>query len=136
MGTWGTDTFDNDTAGDWAFQLEDEGDLDLIDDTLARVVDSADDDVDSDVACEALAACEVVARLKGNFGVRDAYTEPVDKWVAAHPMVPPHETVARALAAIDRILGPQSELAELWSDSDDARQWRAAVSNLRQRVAG
>ena len=37
--------------------------------------------LDVDAACEGLAACEVVARLKGNWGARNAYTETVDKWV-------------------------------------------------------
>ena len=38
MGTWGFDTFDNDTAGDWAFGLEDAANLSYVRDTLARVL--------------------------------------------------------------------------------------------------
>ena len=64
MGTWGFDTFDNDTAGDWAFGLEDAADLSYVGDTFERVLASEDEYLDVDDACEGLAACEVVARLK------------------------------------------------------------------------
>jgi len=134
MGAWGTGTFDNDTAGDWAYGLEDRTDLSLVHETLLTV-SSGDCYLDADDACEALAACEVVARLKGNTGTRDAYTETVDTWVAAHPQPVPPDLVRLATAAIDRILGENSELAELWAETESAAEWRTAVEDLRRRVA-
>jgi hypothetical protein len=135
MSAWGHDTFDNDAAGDWAYRLEECADLTLVAETLALVLDAPGGYLDADAACEALAACEVVARLRGRHGKRDTYTEVVDAWVAAHPGQPPPEVVARALAAIERVLGPGSELAELWQDGADTDAWRAAVADLRARVA-
>jgi len=135
MGTWDVGTFDNDIAGDWAWELETQPDTGFVSATLARVLDTGSDYLEVDTACEGLAAAEVVARLRGNWGARNAYTESVDNWVASHPRQPAPELVAQAVAAIDRVLAGPSELLELWSDSDEFAGWRAAVLDLRQRVA-
>jgi hypothetical protein len=55
MGTWGVNAFENDTAGDWGFGLEEVSDLELVRTTLQGVVDTRDY-LESDPACEALAA--------------------------------------------------------------------------------
>jgi hypothetical protein len=136
MGAWGTGTFENDTACDWASDLESATDLSPVVDTLARVVELGDGYLDADAGCEALAACEVVARLKGNWGVRDAGTETLDAWVRAHATTPSREVISQALAAIDRVVRTPSELLELWDDSDDKAGWHGAVADLRTRVAG
>ena len=39
MGAWGVGTFENDDASDWAYQLEEAGDLDLVQVTLAAAAD-------------------------------------------------------------------------------------------------
>lgn len=134
MGAWGHGAFDNDTACDWAYELEESKDLSKVDIALQNVIFVGDDYLDSDVATIGLAACEVIARLKGKWGVRNSYTETVDKWVEAHPGQPPDALVKKAVAAIDRILTAPSELLELWEESDDADRWKAGVAELRGRV--
>jgi hypothetical protein len=66
--------------------------------------------------------------------VRNSYTERMDAWVEAAALTPPPALVRRAHAAIDRILAADSELAELWGESDDADAWKAAVAELRARL--
>jgi len=136
MGTWAHDAFGNDTACDWAFGLENVDDLSLVMQALARVLETGDDYLDADVATEGLAACEVIARLKGNSGVRNAYTEPVDEWVSAHPIPVSPALAEQALEVIDRVLALPSELLDLWKDGKDPDEWHKAVSNLRARVIG
>lgn len=135
MGAWGALAFDNDTANDWAYDLEEVGDLSLIESTFTELEGIGGDYLDQDIACNALAACEVLARLRGNAGYRNAYTEKVDQWVAAHPVSPSPALINRALAAITRILEDDSELRELWEEGD-ASEWLDAIDNLRTRVAG
>jgi len=134
MGTWGIDSFDNDDAADWAFSLEEADDLTLVDRTLQEVLDTGQDYLEANVACESLAACEVLARLKGHHGRLDPYSEPVDQWVAAHKTLSPQPLVQKALGAIDRILTPPSELMDLWEEAGRREEWRAAVEELRSRV--
>ncbi|WP_405744683.1 DUF4259 domain-containing protein [Streptomyces sp. NBC_01525] len=44
---------------------------------------------------------------------------------------PPPELTGLAVRALDRVLAPDSELAELWDESDSGPQWRASVAGLR-----
>jgi hypothetical protein len=133
MGAWSADSFGNDTACDWSAGLEGVDDLGLVRETLERILTHGDEYLESDPACEALAACEVIARLKGNWGVRDPYTETVDKWVESHKIKPPEDLVQTAFAVIGRILTPPSELLELWEEADPA-EWRSAIDDLRNRL--
>ena len=133
MGAWATGSFDNDTACDWASGLEGVADLSLVRDTLAQVIEVGEDYLDADMGSEALAACEVVARLKGNWGPRNSYTETVDKWVKMQPQVVSANFVQTAVAVIDRVLTAPSELLELWEEGDGA-EWQNAVKDLRNRV--
>jgi Domain of unknown function (DUF4259) len=134
MGAWGTNSFGNDEAADWAFQLEGYDDLSLIEETIAKATVPPAEYLDASDASEAIAAVEAVARLQGHWGERSAYTEPLDIWVERMKLTPPPALVNTALAALDRIVAEHSELRELWDDSDDAAAWLAAVAELRGRV--
>lgn len=132
MGTWGHDTFDNDTAADWASTFAENGSLQFVEKTLDEVLTIGDDYLDSDFAVQGLAAAEVVARLQGRWGVRSAYSENADKWVEANAgLEVPAELTDKALKLIDRVLGPESELVDLWEGAPD---WHKAVADLRSRV--
>lgn len=133
MGAWGVLAFDNDDANDWAYDLEAADDLSLIE-AAFDAVDEASDYLESPEAANALAACEVLARLNGKPGYRNSYTDKVDQWVANHPLVPPEGLIKRAEAAIDRVLGENSELKELWGESDENGEWLASVEDLRGRL--
>jgi hypothetical protein len=135
MGTWGPLAFDNDNDNDWAYDLDGVDDLSLVDAAFGELEAVGSEYLEQHVACNALAACEVVARLGRRPGYQNAYTEKVDRWVAKHRIDPSPELVDRATAAISPILGPKSELVELWEDADP-EPWRAAVADLRSRLAG
>jgi hypothetical protein len=134
MGTWGVQAFDNDYANDWAYELEETDDLSAVESAFELVEETEADDVEAPDAANALAACEVLARLNGKPGYQDAYTEKVDEWVAAHPIKPSAKLLTRANAVIDKILSEESELRLLWDDSDSAAEWLAAVEDLRARL--
>jgi hypothetical protein len=135
MGAWAEDTFGNDTACDWiGMFLEDPG-LPAVRSAIEDVLDE-DDYLDSDEACFCLAACEVIARLQGRWGVRNAYTERLDQWIEANPTEVPEDLKAAADSAIERILGPDSELPDLWDEGGRNEEWHKAMDDLRQRVRG
>ncbi len=135
MGAWGHLAFDNDGANDWAYGLDDVDDLSLVEEPLEQVEGIDGGYLDQDVACIALAACDVLARLPGNAGYENAYTEKVHAWVAAHPIKPPPEVRIRPRAAMDRVLEEGSELRELWEEAGDG-EWRQGVLDLRRRLGG
>lgn len=133
MGAWGVKVFDDDDAIDWAYGLDSVTDLSLVESALATV-QKTDGYLEAPDASNALAACEVLARLRGHSGYQNSYTEKVDQWVAVHPCKVSPTLVDRASTVIDRILGENSELRELWSGSDENDQWLKAVEDLRHRM--
>jgi len=135
LGAWDESAFGNDTACDWAYELEGSKDLGLVVEALDDVLKTGNDYLDADVACVGLAACEVVARLKGNWGQRNAYTETVDKWIEAHAELAELAPCSKAVAVLDRILGASSELRELWEEEGPNDEWRSALAELRTRLA-
>src|SRR5262245_50843415 len=103
MGAWATGSFGNDRAGDWAVELREHADLAFVEATLDDVLAVGEDYLDSCEASAGLAACEVIARLKGHWGARDDDSRNADEWVEAHPQAPPGLLVAKAVAVIDRV---------------------------------
>ena len=135
MGAWSENTFGNDTACDWAGSFIDNPGLETVREAIEAVL-ASEDYLDSHEACDCLAACEVIARLQGRWGLRDAYSEDVDRWVEANPMTVPDSLKEAADSAIERILGPKSELPELWDEGGRNEKWHSAIDDLRKRVKG
>lgn len=135
MGTWGIDSFENDDASDWSFELA-AGGVPYVRSTLRDADVPATVYLDADLACMALAAADTVARLRGAVGQSDAYTEEVDAWVASVSEGPDPELVALSIRVLDRVIGEGSELRELWAESDSEDEWLASVASLRQRLGG
>jgi hypothetical protein len=135
MGAWSCESFGNDDACDWAAQLEEYEDLSLVEATLDAVLEAGDENyLEAPEASEAIAAAEVVARLQGNACTQDASPEEVDAWVDRIRLMPSPELAAKARRALDRVLAGPSELMELWDESEEAGQWRAAVRELKDRI--
>src|SRR5688572_22259191 len=111
MGSWDVGSFDNDTAADWTYGLEEVDDLSYVEATLDSVVSHPSQENLSAEAGEcAIAAAEVIARLRQKGGEESAYSETVDTWVRAHRIAPPPALVTKAVAALDRVMAPPSEL--------------------------
>lgn len=134
MGAWGTGVFDNDTACDWAFSLEGSNDLSVVEATLEKVLATGSEYLEAPDSEEGLAAVEVVARLQGNFGEKNSYTEPVDSWVDKNKIKVPPELATKALATIERILSEPSEIVELWKESGEFDAWKSNIENLKSRI--
>lgn len=135
MGTWDVGSFDNDTAVDWSYGLENVSDLSYVEAAFDRLLTFGPiDEVPADAAECAVAAAEVIARLKGNWGQESSYSETVDKWVRGHAITPPSALVAKATHALERLVVNPSELVELWSDAEETGGWTDAVAELKQRV--
>lgn len=135
MGAWAEDTFGNDTACDWVDTFLDDPGLPAVKSAIKAVLDT-DDYLDSDAAWECLAACEVIARLQGKWGIRNAYSEELDEWIEANPTAISDDLRTAADSAIERILGADSELPELWDEDGRNEDWHKAIDDLRERIRG
>lgn len=131
MGAWDATSFGNDTANDWAYELENVNDLSYIEATLQKILDAGDEYIEGPDAEEAIAAAEVVAWLRGRPTPVNGFTRKIDAWVAANRIQPPAALIQMAISAIDRIQQQPSELIALW---DGNAEWAAAMSDLRHRL--
>ena len=135
MGTWSHEPFGNDTASDWAYDLEEQKDFSLVAQAIQGVLDNGQDYLDADLAVEAIAAVEVLAKALGRGTQTDAYTEKVDAWLASIKAKPSADLLSGAQAALARIMGPDSELKELWEDSEDFENWVSSIKALQTALA-
>ncbi|MCA9971940.1 MAG: DUF4259 domain-containing protein [Anaerolineales bacterium] len=132
MGTWGVGTFENDVALDWLFDFG-ENDFRLIDRTLAGVAAlTARDELDVIEASEVLAAAECVAAA-GGYPLAEV-PEELREWLEANvPIALKPDYVVMARTAVARVR-QQSELQQLWDDTDEAEAWHTAVADLQHRL--
>ena len=128
MGAWATSAFENDDALDWVSELEG-GTVDLVRASLA-VTNS--DYLESPDGSVAIAAAEVIAAAVGN--PAPSLPASVTKWVDAHGSSVAGADVVLALAALARVTAENSELADLWAESDD-HEWSQSVEDLRSRLS-
>jgi hypothetical protein len=136
VGTWGVGLFSNDAAADLLSALDEAEPveaLDLLRETLASA--AANDgylDVDDGQAAVAAAAVVAAQRLRGL--PLDLSTVP--PWLAEGGFDIPQELDDLALAALDRVLGEDSELRGLWEDSGELQKFLATLAPLRAALAG
>jgi hypothetical protein len=125
MGTWGTGPFDNDTAADFAAALDKaapEERPELIRGALATAANSAGHLDDHDGGRAVAAAALVAARCSGG--------EPADSVYGPNEELPGLTGLRDlAAAALDRVLGPHSETAELWDESGGS-EWHTETGAL------
>jgi len=96
MGAWSHESFGNDDACDWVAQLEECNDLSFVESTLDALLAVGDDYLEAPEASQAIAAAEVVARLRGNLGTQDAYSKDVDAWVGRVRLKPSPLLIGKA----------------------------------------
>ncbi len=133
MGAWGNRSFDNDDAADWLLDLIDGSDLDLVRHTLSKAVDSGDY-LEAPDASQAIAAAEVVAAALGRTTQAAQEEEGLADWLARTRPSVPTDLVPLAVRALDRILAPNSELRELWEESEEFADWQSEVDGLRSKL--
>lgn len=131
VGAWGTGTFENDDALDFAAQIagsEDGADL------LRRQLElaGAPGTLDAPASEASLVAAEVVAAARGAPG--PAVPPPLTRWVQKEAPALGEDDVQVALAVCDRVL-TDSELRRLWAeDEEQLAAWTAAVTELVGRL--
>lgn len=130
MGAWDVGPFDNDAALDWISDLDEAEGWSPV----AAVLRFAEVEgyVDAEDACEALAAAEVVAAGLGR--PRADLPEEATWFLGRVTVQPPAEIVGLAGVAVQRILGEDSELRELWDDTTDLDAWLRETRGLVERL--
>ena len=132
MGVWGSGSFENDDASDWIADFCDEPDKELISDALSTVAEAdADEYLEAPDCSAGIAAAEVVAALKG--AANPELPDDAKECVAKLKMKADPRMTSLALKAVGRIR-TNSELKELWDESESPTEWYSAMDNLEARL--
>jgi Domain of unknown function (DUF4259) len=130
MGTWGTGAFDNDAASDWLLDLSRQTDLAYIEQTIDKTLaDSHAADAE-----EAIAAAEVVARLQGNYGIRNASTRTADEWCTRVKLTPAVSLIDKSKLLIVRVQTEPSSLLSAHKQGKAYELWKQSLSDLANRL--
>ena len=129
MGAWGTGNFENDDAADWIAELEESKTIQPLVSALQSAVGA--DYLEAPEACVALVAAEVVAALKGKPAA--GLPREAASWVRSHQVQINDDLVRLALQATQRV-ETQSELLELWQESEELNSWMATIKDLERRL--
>ncbi len=127
MGTWGPGQFENDDALDFLAELEGP---DALESAFAALPSPEGGEVEATEAARAMAAAEVVAAMMG----RPGPDCPQDLRARLEAFgAPRKELVEMAREAVSRVLF-DSELLDLWAESDAREDWNRSVTDLIDRL--
>lgn len=131
MGAWGTTTFDNDDTMDWVGEFLEARTLGFLNETLSSAVEEAY--IEEPYGSSALAAAEVVAALRGNPNgpLPEELAEALTNF---KPKKVNESIVELAGKAVTQVL-ENSELKELWEESEDYAEWKSNVHQLIHKLA-
>ena len=129
MGAWGIGNFDNDDAADWLYELGESQGAEILVAALEQA--TSEGYLEAPECLVALAAAEIVAALLGKSS--NTLPDEVREWVAANDIEVDHNLLSLARAAVKRIK-EDSELRELFQDSDNYEQWLALEDDLIKRL--
>ena len=130
MGTWGPGIFDNDTAADWAFGLEDLPDTQYIEKTLERVIATRDAYLEAPDAEEAISyripnknQCKECHSLNGEvIPIGPKARNMAESWLAAMLEAWEGRATGAIAAEVDRIGGDAHVAIGAILEADRTRQ--------------
>ena len=132
MGTWQVGPFDNDDAMDFFDEVEDTPDAQVppkLRETLVAVVERPGQIELAEGHVAVAAACLVAA---GRSRAAATGNSSVDAWLSSHRPAVTAEDQRVALAALDRVTGPDSEWMALWATSPSGAAVEERIATLRQ----
>lgn len=131
MGAWGAGPFENDDAGDWVWELEDDTDATVISAALGAVIDTgADEYLEAGDANNAVAAAEIVASARGRR--HSGLPTEAAVWLDAHAGLVDRQLIDLARRAVTRV-AESSETRDLWDEAGDT-EWGPYIADLITRL--
>ncbi len=132
MGDWDVNAFGNDTAREWLIELVSGESTSAILRAIVNVAKLPATDYLQAPDCElAIAAAELVVAARGK--PSSHLPEEAANWLANRKFVAGKEVVAMALKVLRRI-EENSELKEVWEDTNSAGDWKRSISELKRRL--
>ncbi|AWN23580.1 hypothetical protein DKM44_10355 [Deinococcus irradiatisoli] len=129
MNTWGPQPFDNDAAKMFVQEVLEDGPF-ALQEAFEVVLDPDTDFVAQEEGARAVAAAEILsAHLGGDTSaIFDAALRDWLGQLGSGQLAPLRELAAEAL---ERVIGPHSDLPDFWADTEEGEFWLGNVARLR-----
>lgn len=130
MGSWGPGTFEDDIACDWLEDLQDSDPMAFFAHCL---------DLRGHRYLEFLACAGVVCTAEMIHSLicqpRSGLPEAAHRWLDENQGLDVIQFIPASISGLRRVMGPNSEMYELWEDSDDLHEvWLATIDDLLKRL--
>ena len=138
MGAWGYGYFEDDSALDFAAEVEDAAQPATVLREALQTALQAEYLESEEGSAVIVAAAYIDQQLHGTRFSPAGRSKPlaVDSFAERHPAVDLAPLRETAVAALRRVLAPDSELHELWAENEtDYPAWRQGVEQLLQRLS-
>lgn len=127
MGAWGAGNFENDDALDFLAEIDGPA---MLESVFGNLPPAGEGEVDATDACRVLAAADIVAAMMG----RPSADCPADLTPRLKEFGKPTDTLIElARQGVSRVLF-DSELLDLWHESDNREDWNVVVTDLIERL--
>jgi Domain of unknown function (DUF4259) len=136
MNVWGPGSFENDSAAEFVKEVLEDGQV-ALEEAFGVTLDPDAAELEAEEGARAVAAAEIVlAQLSGDTEAV-SHTELL-AWLTESESDPDELERLRELAleSLERVLGPGSELPELWQDGEEGSEWLTDVMRLRTGLGG
>ncbi len=132
MGTWGFNVFDDDSAMDFFYELvENEDFISQIEDALNNATESEYLEVDE--ANAVLVSCSIIDACLND----TSYVFPSDdykKLISAEYRTKFKSFKSLAVEAISNVLSENSEINELWDETDSYENWKNNILKIKENL--
>ena len=135
MGAWGHRPFEDDAALDFVWDIEEaENPKDIITEALTNAVEA--EYLEYDEANAAIvSAAYIDSAVNGTKYTTPEMSEPyeVDTFSTRFPELDLSDLKIKAVAALEKVIGEDSELKELWEESEEPA-WQQGIEEMIKRL--
>lgn len=130
MGAWGLDSFENDQAQDWLYDLLQTDDLSLLEECLN--IQNLNDGLDECIGTDLIAACEIISALLK----KPAKNLPDDArtWVENHNALDVSHLKEKSINCLKAVTLDDSGLNQLWQETESYNDWLEKVEAIKDRI--
>lgn len=130
MGSWGLGTFEDDIACDWLEDLQDSDPIAF----FAHCLNLSDIQYIEFLACVGVVCtAEMIHSLICE--PRTGLPQAAHQWLGEHQGLNILAFIPDAIEGLRRVMGPDSEMRELWEDSDGMHDaWMSRTRDLQKRL--
>lgn len=133
MSTWGYEPLENDVAEEFLTEWAERFDYECVEELLDEIESIGEDYIELELAQSIIAAAYVACAIEDS-ETEDLFEDQEELQIWANKMPAPRAGFMNQLSkALKRLMQGESEVRELWEESQDYAAWRATLEEMIHR---